>query len=279
MASPFQIRDMEKSDEYYVGTCTHVHESKEIDRGAERRIEWLRSTHGKGVRVKVALVGGKRVGFLHLVPIEICPWGPLGQDLMVIPCLVVQETSKGKGIGRALLRTAEEEALRQNLKGLVTVAYYHNFWFMPAPFFESCGFSSASQIREPTREGEKEYLSNEALLWKVLDSSASAPHHLEARARSKLRHDKVVVQLFWNTFCQTSNIEAERVRRIAAEFGDAVVLREYCTDDPVILRRYQTPRAILIDGTEIGWGYEAPEEGIRTAIAKALRAHQSEKED
>jgi hypothetical protein len=150
---------------------------------------------------------------------------------------------------------------------------------MPAGFFESCGFSPAREIREPTREGEKEHLSKEVLLWKVLDSSARAPEHLEAQLHFKPRPGKVLVELFWNTFCQTSNIEAERVRRVTDEFGDAVALCEYCADDPAILRRYQIPRAIFIDGKEIGWGYEAPEEGIRTAITEALGAHRSGKED
>jgi len=80
----------------------------------------------------------------------------------------------------------------------------------------------------------------------------------------------VGVDLFWNTFCQTSDIEAHRVREVVAEFGDSVVLNEYCADDHVILSRYQTPRGIFINGKEIGWGYEAPKEGIREAVSKAL---------
>jgi hypothetical protein len=33
---------------------------------------------------------------------------------------------------------------------------------------------------------------------------------------------------------------------------------------------HQVPRAIFIDGEEIGWGYAAPKEGIREAILKKL---------
>ena len=83
---------------------------------------------------------------------------------------------------------------------------------------------------------------------------------------------KVVIDLFWNPICQTSGIEAQRVREIAAEFGDSIVLNEYRADDRDVLLKYQTPRAILVDGNEIYWGYEAPREGIREAIAKALDA-------
>jgi hypothetical protein len=59
---------------------------------------------------------------------------------------------------------------------------------------------------------------------------------------------------------------------VVAEFGDSVVLNEYCADDRDILLRYQTVRAIFVNGTEIGWGYQAPKEGIREAISKALNS-------
>ena len=83
---------------------------------------------------------------------------------------------------------------------------------------------------------------------------------------------KVAVDLFWNTFCQTSHIEAARVREVASEFGDGVVLREHCADDRDVLVACQMARAIFVNGREIGWGYEAPREGLRSAIGAALEA-------
>ena len=81
----------------------------------------------------------------------------------------------------------------------------------------------------------------------------------------------LVVDLFWNTFCPTSDIEAQRVREVAAEFGDSVVVHEYCADERSILSRYQIPRGIFINGKVIWWGHEAPKEGIREAISQALK--------
>lgn len=268
--SSVEIRDMDTPDEYFVGTCTHVGESDEIDVSAHRRIIWLRDMHQKGLRVKVAVLDGNWVGFLHIIPIEICPWGPRGRDLLVIPCLVVSKRASHRDVGRALIDAAEEEVRGQKRKGLVTIAYYSDFWFMPAPFFQRCGFSLV-KIQKVTSEGEKEYLNKEAILWKVFDPSAETPEFLEPNYQFNPIPGKVVVDLFWNTFCQTSNIEAERVRQVVAEFGDSVVFHEYCVDDPTILSRYQIPRGIFINSKEIGWGYEAPKEGIREAISQALR--------
>jgi hypothetical protein len=45
--------------------------------------------------------------------------------------------------------------------------------------------------------------------------------------------------------------------------------RLYCADDPAIRDRYGTERAICIDGREVGWGYEAPKDGLSEAIQKA----------
>ncbi len=266
------VRDMTPADQYYVGTCTHVGESDEIDASARRRLAWLRGMHGEGLRVKVALCDDAPVGFLYVMPVEICPWGPRGRDLSVIPCLVASGKVKGKGVGRALVNSAEEEARSQGCKALVTTAYNGDFWFMPASFFERCGFSKVSS-RQVTTEGEKEYLQEEAILWKVWDPSAEIPEFLDRHYEFEPVSGQVVVDLFWNTFCQTSNIEAHRVREVVAEFGEAVILHEYCADDRAIISRYGLPRGIFVAGREIGWGYEAPREGIREAISHALSAN------
>lgn len=261
-----EIRDMTAGDEYYVGACTHVGESEEMDACAARRAAWLRQMHGSGLRVKVAALDGERVGFAYVMPVEISPWGPLGENLLVLPCLVAQERAKGKGAGRALLKAAEAEARKQDKKGLVTVVYDHHFWFMPASFFTRCGFAPARHREAAAFPGVKEMI-----MWKRFDSSAKVPLFLEPGYRYEPLPGKVVIDLFWNTFCQTSVLEAGRVREVAGEFEDSVVLREYCADDRGVLLRHQISRGIFVNGREIGWGYEAPREGIREAIAGCFR--------
>ena len=256
--SEVTVREMDSSDEYFVGTCSHVDESPEIDACSERRIAWLREMREQGMSVKVALLDGKRVGFIYLIPIELSPWGPVGRDLTAIPCLWVVRDAQGSGAGRALMQEAEREARCRGGKGLAVVAYHTDFWFMPASFFEKLGYTAA-QRRE-----------NEAIMWKAFDPGAKPPDFLTADYRFEPVEGKTVIDLFWNTLCLTSAGEAQRVREVVAEFGDKLVLHEYCADDRDTLRRYQIPRAIFVNGKEIGWGYEAPKEGIREAISEAL---------
>lgn len=203
-----------------------------------------------------------------MVPIEYSHWGPIGRDLMVILCQYVRNEGKGKGIGHALLRAAEEEAKREGKKALVVCAYYYeDFWFMPALFYEKHGYTPVVR-QKVTREGEKNFLDEEAILWKVFDESAEIPSFPTPNYQFQPIEGKVVVDLFADTFCKP--IEAQRVRDVVKEFGSKVILNEYSTDEKEIFEKYHISRAIFINGKEIGWGYNAPREGIREAIQEAL---------
>jgi len=258
MSTSLIVRDMQPEDDAFVGSCTHVDETDEWTASCRRRVPWLRTQHEHGLRVKVALVDGTHAGFLYAMPVEIVPWGPVGHGLLAIQCLTVKKGAMGRGVGRALVEAAEAEARDQRRKGIVVIAFYHDFWFMPGAFFEHCGFTVVK------RSG------NAAILWKPFDTGAVAPDFLERRYDFVPVPGKVAIDLFWNRSCLTSDTEAERVREVAAEFGRAVELREYCADDPAVRSRHGVFRAIFINGTEVGWGYEAPKDGLREAIHKAM---------
>jgi len=258
MARTIVVRDMTEEDMPFVGTCAHLGESQEIDSSSRRRLAWLRWAEGKGARVKVALVDGTHSGFLHVMPVEICPCGPAGLGAMFIPCLEVLSGSRREGIGRALVAAAVREAIAQEADGIATVAYLHDGWFMPARFFEACGFSICE------RRGTT------ALMWRPLVPDAVPPRLVETYHEHRVRPGKVLVQLYWNRFCQTSDIEAQRVREVAAEFGGDVLLEEHCSEDMAAHCGLTIYRAVFVNGREVGWGHEAPKAGLRMAISEAL---------
>lgn len=268
------IRDMNAEDEEFVSMCGHS-KKEAIDnpefindciKYSNQRKKWFKEKYSQGFRAKVALLDSIPVGFLYVMPIEICPWGPIGEELLVVPCLNTKNQYTGKGIGKKLLTAAEKEVESQGKKGIVIIGYQwkDDFWFMPASYFEKCGYQEVKRVENP--EGNYE----EVMLVKSVDSTAKIPEFLVRNYSYEPILEKVVIDLFFNTFCETSTIEAWRVREVAEEFRDAVVLREYSADDREQFFIHQIPRAIFVNGKEISWGYEAPREGIRNAIQEAL---------
>ncbi|MFX0124933.1 MAG: GNAT family N-acetyltransferase [Candidatus Hodarchaeota archaeon] len=225
-----------------------------------------------GFRTKVAFWDGKPVGYIHTVPIEYSHWGPIGKDLMVILCQYVAKEAKCKGIGRAFLQTVGKEAKKEGKKCIVVCAYYYeDFWFIPALFYEKYGFKPIVR-KKVTNIGEKEFLDEIAILWKVFDESAEPPHFPIPNYSFKPIKGKVVVDLFSDPFCKP--IEAQRVRDVIEDFYGKVILNEFFTDDRETFEKYQISRAIFVNGQEIGWGYNAPRDGIRKAIQTALKLQQ-----
>lgn len=262
MEPEITIRDMRSEDEEFVGSCTHIDETAEYTASCQRRVPWLRDRYEQGLRVKVALLDGAHAGFLYVMPIELAPWGPVGRDLMSIQCLAIKSEAESRGIGRCLVTAAEKETQIQDRKAITVVAFYHDFWFMPAPFFEKCGFKVAVRKEES------------AILWKVFDSSAEPPLFLDRHYEFAPKYCKVIIDLFWSRSCLTTDTEAERVREVVDEFDDSVLLREYCSDDPEIRLKYGIFRAIFVNGKEVGWGYEAPRNGLRRKIREAQKIAQ-----
>ena len=253
------IRDMTEDDEYYVGRCTHVNENNtEYEWSCPRRISWLKSMENKGLRVKVALLDGIHAGFLYLIPIEISPWPIRGNDLMVFPCLVAHSRFSNKGVGSELIKAAEKETLLQDRKGIVTIGYFWDFWFMPAKYFLKLGYEVAQ-----TR-------GNEAILWKKFEKSGDSPIFWNENYNFHHIKNKVVIDLFWNIFCLTSDVEAQRVREVVSEYGDDVILNEYSTIHQKVLHKYGIERRIYVNGKNLEIGPEIEKAKLREAIENAL---------
>ena len=252
------IRDMTKDDEYYVGTCTHVNENnEEYEKSAPRRISWLKSMEKRGLRTKVALSDDVHAGFIYIMPIEISPLAIQGKDLMVFPCLVSQSQFSLKGVGKELIKAAEEETIKQQRKGIATLGVFWDFWLMPAQYFVKLGYEVA------TKRGE------EAILWKRFNPDAEPPQFREVNYKYKPVQGKVVVDLFWNTFCLTSDVEAQRVRDVVSGYEDDVIFNAYSADTPSNLQQYGLSRRIYVDGKLIEVGPEIEKEKLRQEIDHA----------
>ena len=179
---------------------------------------------------------------------------------MVMPCVWVLPKRQKQGAGTALVQAVVKEARATGRSALVTFAYEWDFWFMPATFFRKMRFIEAA------RQGQA------VLMWNVFDAEAVPPSFLERRYEFAPVAGKVVIDLFYNPFCLTSDIEAQHVREVAAEFGERVLLNERSVNDLAEVLPHGLPRAIFLNGREVFWGYEAPKDGLRTEIGKEIEA-------
>ena len=129
---------------------------------------------------------------------------------------------------------------------------------MPAQYFLKLGFKVAE------RRGD------EAILWKQFDQDTEPPHFREEHYSFEPIKGRVVIDLFWNRFCQTSDVEAERGRNVVTEFGNDVILNEFSAVDQKILQKYGIERRIYVNGVMIEVGPEIEKNTLREAIKEAL---------
>jgi GNAT superfamily N-acetyltransferase len=256
------VVDLTDENMRFVTLCTHVDDpDEERDSIARVRESWLRNNLAKGLKVKVAIDNGRPVGFAHCLPIELGTWGMSGKDLMTIPCLTlkydrVYRQEKGSGYGRALIEAVEEEA-KKNKKGVAVLSYDHNFWFMPSSFFKKLGY------KEVARQG------NTVIMLKAFEPVDPPVMH-KSNYQPQLIPGKVVVDAFWNQICLTSVLEIHRVREVCAEYGDKVIFNEFNCGNKDILDKYQTSRALFINGKPKDWGYAIPRDELKKEIDRAL---------
>ncbi len=253
-----KVRIAEEDDIDFLAGCGHSENDIEILESIGRKREFFRKRWKVGLVSLIGLVEGNRAGFLNMFPIEISPWGPFGEDLYVIPCLFVIWDHQRRELGKAMMSAAIEMASKTSRKGIVAFAFSEPDWFLPEGFFKRFGFAEISSNGD------------EKLLLLKFSNDVKTPVQFVSRYVYHKVPGKVVVDLFYNTFCSTSDIEAQRVKEVAAEFGESVVLRSHEIDDEGARERFSLPRGIFVNGREIFWGYEAPREGIREAILREL---------
>lgn len=238
--------------------------SEEMKEAGDRKEIWYNKMKDKGLRVKLALDDDGVVGgMIQYVPIGHS--SAEGKDLYFIDCIWVHgyEDGRGdfqkKGMGKALLKAAEDDAKEIGVKGIAAWGISMPFW-MSAQWFEKHGY---------TKVDEKGI---SILLWKPFVEDANPPSWIKEKKRPGTTPGKVSVNVFVNGWCPAMNLVYERVKRAAAEFGDKVVFQEIGTSDREVLLEWGICDALFIDGEEIETGpppsYEKLKEMIEERVKK-----------
>ena len=121
-----------------------------------------------------------------------------------------------KGIGKLLIKAAEEDVRGKGAKGLVA-------WGLSIPvFMRASWFKKQGYVKV-----DKQSIS--VLLWKPFSNDAIPPKMIRQKKNPKKIPEKVSVTSFINGWCPAQNIVFERAKRAASEFGDNVVFTEIDT--------------------------------------------------
>jgi GNAT superfamily N-acetyltransferase len=258
------VRVVDLAPEHEGEYCLCLEEwSAEIREAGNHKREWYERHRGRGLRVKLALDDEGTVGaMIQYLPVEQSP--AAGAGLYFILCIWVHGHKQGRGdfrkrgMGRALLQAAEDDARALGAKGMAAWGVILPFW-MRASWFRKHGYKKADQ------QGMM------ALMWKPFSADAQAPAWIRPKKKPQPEPGKVVVTGLLNGWCPAMSMVHERARRAVAELGPPAEFRELRTDDRAVFLEWGRSDALFVDGKEVRTGPPPKYETIRKKIARRLR--------
>lgn len=237
--------------------------SSEMKEAGDHKSLWYDKMKDKGLRVKLAVDDDGTVGgMIQYIPVEYSFIN--GENLYFIYCIWVHGHKEGrgnlqrKGLGKALLHAAEEDAKSLGAKGMAAWGISMPVW-MKASWFKKYGYKKA----------DKDKLA--VLLWKPFEKEAKPPKWIKQKKKPEPVHGRVAVTLFKNGWCPAQNLTYERAKRACSEFGDKVIFRETDTLDRNNLNEWGIADALFIDEKPLGNGPPPSYEKIRKKIEKRVK--------
>lgn len=238
--------------------------SEEIREAGDHKAQWYEKMKDRGLGVKLALDDkGEVGGMIQHVPIELSP-GVEGTDLCFIPCIWVHGHKKGrgnfqkKGMGKALLQAAEEDAKDRGAKGMAA-------WGMAIPVFMRASWFKKRGYKPADKMGMQ------VLLWKPFSEDARPPRWIRQKKTPETTPGKVTVTALLNGWCPAMNMTYERAKRAASELGDRVVFRTVDAFNRDVILEWGTSDALFIDQKPVRTGPPPSYKKIKKKIAKRVK--------
>jgi len=239
--------------------------AEEMKEARDHKEVWYNKMKDKGLRVKLALGDNGQVGgMIQYTPVEHS--FVEGKDLYFVNCIWVHSYKEGRGnfqkrgMGKALLQAAEDDAKALGAKGIAAWGISLPFW-MKASWFRKQGYAKV----------DKQGFLGNVLLWKPFTHDAIPPKWIRQKKKPELIPGKLTVTAFLNGWCPAQNIVFERAKRAATELGDKVVFQQIDTFDRNNFLEWGISDALFIDGKQMRTGPPPSYERIKNAIAKKVK--------
>jgi N-acetylglutamate synthase-like GNAT family acetyltransferase len=259
-----RIIDISSENENDFFCCLEEY-SDEIKEAGDYKHKWYNQMKDNGLKVKFAIDENEVIGgMIQYIPIEHSIFE--GENLLVVLCIWVHGHKQGRGdyrkrgMGKALLKAAEDDAKQLGVNGLVT-------WGLILPVFMRATWFKKHGYKVVDKSGIMR------LLWKPFNENAIPPKFIKPKRKPEKGEGKVNVTLFRNGWCQTMNVACERAKRASQEFPGKINLQEFETVDKEILKEWGITDAVFIDGKEVRVGPAPPYEKIRKRIEKRVNKY------
>jgi len=237
--------------------------SDDAKESGQKRSQWYARMRPLGLGVKLAVDDQGQVGgMIQYVPVEHSTVE--GMDLYMIQCIWVHGHKKGrgnfqgKGMGKALLKAAEDDIRARGAKGVAAWGISLPFW-MKASWFKKQGYAKIDKNGMAV------------LMWKPFSPDAQAPRWIKERKRPSTVPGKVVVSSYVSGWCMVQNLVYERAKKASLMFPDKVVFQEIDTSDSANLKEWGIGDGLFIDGKPINTGPPPSFEKIKKLVEKKVR--------
>jgi GNAT superfamily N-acetyltransferase len=237
--------------------------SGEIKEAGDHKEQWYEKVKDKGFGVKLAVDDrGVVGGMIQYMPIE--QTHVEGKDLHFIYCIWVHGYKQGRGnyqkmgMGKALIKAAEEDVKAKGSKGIAAWGISYPFW-MKASWYKKQGYKKVDKDRMAV------------LLWKPFANDAVPPRWIKGKKKPEKIPGKVTIHSFKHGWCPAQNLVYERAKRAASEFGDKVEFVEYNTFDDDVFDEWGIVDALFVDNKQVRTGPPPSYDKIKKIIRKKIK--------
>lgn len=244
--------------------CCLKPESRTFAEGVPAKREWLECNRERGLGVKLAIDDdGVVAGMIQYSDRRLAPFVVADEGTWVVHCVWVHlyesgiGDRSGRGMGKALLRAAEEDARSRDARGMAAWGVLVDEW-QSIPWFQRQGY------RLVDRQGPL------GLALKAFDRGVGEPRFLEEVRRPPIIPGKARVSSFCIGWCTGGNLVDEWARRAAEELGDAVVFEHIDTSDPEVAEERGISTGIFVNGEEFPTDGSETYEKLRDFIRQRI---------
>ncbi|MBN2521469.1 MAG: GNAT family N-acetyltransferase [Bacteroidales bacterium] len=262
-----KIIDLNQENKHLYFVCLEDW-SDEMKEAGNHKECWYNKMKDKGLRIKFAADdNGVIGGMIHYLPIEHSIVE--GKNLFFINCIWVHGYKEGrgnfrkKGMGKALIKAAEEDAKNLGAKGIAAWGLAIPVW-MKASWFKKQGYVKTDKQ------------SIQVLLWKKFTEDAEPPKWIKPK-KPEIQFDpeKVTITAYKNGWCPAYNIAYERVKKAAEEFPGKVIFNTVDTLDKKIILSCGRSDEIYIEKKQIVTGPPPSYKKILKTLKKAIHKKQN----